>query len=158
MNRFESKPPASWARPRNSPNCPPSSCNCPCVGPPPWSEITFTTHKPTDGEYSTIYIGGNSDAFGKIYYGLSEKVDQGNRDHSDNAFVFTQNIDARGLSAAEYGAKVADVAAHELGHLLGYEYQDTDVMSATLAAGIRLTPGQDATDWWFAHSAAEVND
>jgi len=50
------------------------------------------------------------------------------------------------------------VVMHELGHLLGYEHEDTGVMSETLAAGIRQTPGHAATDWLFTHSGAEGND
>ncbi|HYR36750.1 MAG TPA: LEPR-XLL domain-containing protein, partial [Burkholderiales bacterium] len=87
--------------------------------------ITFTTHKPTDGEFSTIYIGGDSKAFGDTYYGLSQKVDHGNQDHGDIAFVFSDNVSAAGLNAAQYGAQLAGYAAHELGHLLGAEHEHT---------------------------------
>jgi hypothetical protein len=52
-------------------------------------------------------------------YGLADQVDVGNRDHGDNAFVFAAAIDAGGLTAAEYGQRLADVAAHEAGPLLG---------------------------------------
>ncbi|PYR22394.1 MAG: hypothetical protein DMF94_04905 [Acidobacteria bacterium] len=89
------------------------------------SGLVFTALQPATGEYSTIYIGGDSRAFGDTYYGLSQKVDHGNADHSDIAFVFSENIDGAGLNAAQYGAALGGFAAHELGHLLGYEHAHT---------------------------------
>jgi Matrixin len=32
------------------------------------------------------------------------------------------------------------VLAHEIGHLLGFDHEDTGVMADTLAAGMRKTP------------------
>src|SRR5882672_2908776 len=88
------------------------------------SGIVFITERPGSGEYSTIHIGGDGEAFSDYgsYYGLAEKVDAGNTDHSDIAFIFSGKIGAQGLTAQEYGAKLGGYAAHELGHLLGFEH------------------------------------
>ena len=87
--------------------------------------IRFTTDKPAaDGSYSTIYIGGDDSAFAEYgpLIGLSEKIDKGNQDHSDNAFIFADEIDMSGLSTAEFGTALAGYVAHEAGHLMGYEH------------------------------------
>lgn len=74
--------------------------------------VIFVLAPPEEGEYSTVYIGRTDafDAYGS-FRGLSETVDAGNRNRSDNAFV---NLDA-GRSLNE----IIEVAAHETGHLLG---------------------------------------
>ena len=78
--------------------------------------VGFTTERPTEGvEYSTVYVGGDDSAFSQYgsFIALSEKVDIGNRDRSDNAFVFSDRVDIDSLP---------QVVAHEIGHLLGYEH------------------------------------
>ncbi|MGD8939652.1 MAG: LEPR-XLL domain-containing protein, partial [Gammaproteobacteria bacterium] len=90
--------------------------------------VQFTTDSPLDGvDFSTIYIGGEGAAFSEYgtFIGLSEQVDEGNLDKTDNAFVFSDNIDAGGLSAASFGGVLADMVAHETGHLLGFEHAHT---------------------------------
>ncbi|MBO4511774.1 MAG: AIDA repeat-containing protein, partial [Victivallales bacterium] len=75
-------------------------------------EAFFTTIRPDEGEYSTVYIGLTSafDAYGQ-FLGIAETVDTGNKIHDDNAFVL---LDARATTE-----QVASVIAHEAGHLLG---------------------------------------
>ena len=77
------------------------------------AELVFTTEAPLTGEYSTIYIGGDSEAFGGLLYGVAEKVDRGNQDRSDIALVFSDNISAAGRNASEYGELLAGYIAHE---------------------------------------------
>ena len=87
--------------------------------------VTFTTTRPAAGtEYSTIYIGGSDAAFKSYgsFSGLSEDVDPGNVKHSDNAFVFTDQIPALGQTAQSYGVQLSDYVVHEVGHLLGFEH------------------------------------
>lgn len=89
------------------------------------SGITFITDKPTDGSlFSTIFIGGDSSAFGSYgpFVGLSERIDTGNADEDDIAFVFPENLSSTGLSATEYGTELAGYVAHEAGHLMGYQH------------------------------------
>jgi hypothetical protein len=86
--------------------------------------VDFSLSQPVSGAYSTIYIGGDGAEFSEYgrFQGLSEKIDLGNADHSDNAFVFTDNIFAWTYDARDYGQLLGGYAAHELGHLLGYEH------------------------------------
>src|SRR5688572_980633 len=88
--------------------------------------IVFTTQRPVSGEYSTIHIGGDSSAFGRELLGVAEKVDAGNQDRGDQAFVFSGNIARGGLDAHGYAQRIAGIAAHELGHLLGFEHAHED--------------------------------
>ncbi len=68
-------------------------------------EIDFALEQPVNGDYSTVYIGGDGAAFADYgwYVGLSEKIDEGNRDQNDNAFVFSENFVTSGLTAQQYG-------------------------------------------------------
>ncbi|MFN0038401.1 MAG: LEPR-XLL domain-containing protein, partial [Burkholderiales bacterium] len=90
-------------------------------------EIDFTLDRPANGDYSTIFIGGDGSAFSEYgqFLGLSEQIDAGNLDHGDNAFIFSENIDVRGLSAAQLGAQLAELVEHEAGHLIGMEHAHT---------------------------------
>ncbi|KPJ90223.1 MAG: hypothetical protein AMJ53_14410, partial [Gammaproteobacteria bacterium SG8_11] len=98
--------------------------------------VEFTTDSPLDGvDFSTIYIGGDGAAFSEYgsFIGLSEKVDQGNLDKTDKAFVFADNIEFNGLSASAFGQQLAEIVAHETGHLLGFEHAhnvESDASSA----------------------------
>ena len=90
------------------------------------SGIAFTPQQPGDGDYSTIYFGGDGAAFSDgPLYGISETIDTGNLDRTDIAFVFSDNISSAGLDASQYGALLAGYAGHELGHLLGFEHAHT---------------------------------
>ncbi len=90
--------------------------------------VTFISDEPlTIGNYSTIYIGGNGEAFAEYgrFIGLSEKIDSGNADPSDIAFIFSENLPAADIGAADYAAALSGYIAHEAGHLLGFEHAHT---------------------------------
>ncbi|NOS70321.1 MAG: hypothetical protein HOP33_10365, partial [Verrucomicrobia bacterium] len=95
--------------------------------------ISFTASQPeASTRYSTIYVGATSafSAYGN-YLGLSEKVDVGNQDQTDKAFILTNNIPSGRLSASEYGELLAGYVAHEMGHLLGFEHEHEVAASGT---------------------------
>ena len=75
----------------------------------------------TAGTFSTIHFG----AFSATKFGVAEGVDQGNVDRCDDGIVFTNMFDdpfgtqptVDGIAVA-----IANVAAHEGGHLLGLNH------------------------------------
>ncbi len=87
------------------------------------SGMVFTLDEPS-GDYSTIYLGGDSAAFAEYgpFIGLSEKIDKGNLDQSDIAFVFTDELKSAVKSAEDYASALAGFVAHEAGHLMGWEH------------------------------------
>lgn len=89
------------------------------------TEIVFTTEQPSSStEYSTIYIGGDGSAFSQygLFTGVSEKIDKGDLDRTDSAFIFTDNAPSVGLTAGDFGAEIAVYVSHEAGHLMGYQH------------------------------------
>jgi Ca2+-binding RTX toxin-like protein/outer membrane protein OmpA-like peptidoglycan-associated protein len=104
--------------------------------------LSFTNQRPESGEYSTVYIGGTGDQFAQWghFFGLAEDADSGNQIHTDDAFVFSDNIAVNGLSAAQYGEEIARIVAHEVGHLIGTEpahaYSADDPLVAVGATAI----------------------
>jgi len=72
--------------------------------------------------HTAIYITGNDDE----YLGLSEHIDWYNDDHSDCAIIFAGAFNANELTLTEYAQSIANVASHELGHLLGLIHTDDD--------------------------------
>ena len=89
-------------------------------------EILFTALEPSYGaEFSTIYIGDAGEAFAEYgpFMGLSEKIDKGNADPTDIAFIFPEEIQAVAAGTpADYGRVLAGYVAHEAGHLMGWEH------------------------------------
>ncbi|NOS71845.1 MAG: LEPR-XLL domain-containing protein, partial [Verrucomicrobia bacterium] len=90
--------------------------------------VVFTITQPKAGtDYSTIYIGGDGSAFTQygMFYGLSEKQDVGNQDHTDIAFVFSSNLPITADTAADYAKGLAGYVEHEAGHLIGLAHAHT---------------------------------
>ena len=89
------------------------------------SGVIFTTEKPEMGmSYSTIYIGGDDSAFTAYgsFLGLAEQIDVGNQDLSDEAFVFSDNLNGSNDNLQVFADNIANIIAHETGHLLGYAH------------------------------------
>ena len=95
-------------------------------------EIQFTLDKPSPGStFSTIHFGGRLPLLG--LFGIAETVDRHNSDRSDSAVVLTDEMslifrrfmnvddDIRFEQAVEF---IANVGAHELGHILGLEHAE----------------------------------
>ena len=84
-------------------------------------DIYFTSSVPTEGLYSTIYIGMTSafDEYGS-FLGLAETIDSGNLIPDDNAFVFLNSTASTEL--------VTSVIAHETEHIVkGMEHEGDGV-------------------------------
>lgn len=76
---------------------------------------------PPAGLHSTVYFGGLS----QQAFAISENVDIGNRDKTDNAIVFTQTFQrAFGFvpSTQQMIVALGNTVAHEVGHLLGLSH------------------------------------
>ncbi|MFO0888288.1 MAG: hypothetical protein U0790_03975 [Isosphaeraceae bacterium] len=97
------------------------------------SGVSFTAVRPQSGTpYSSIFIGGDGSPFAPYgsFFGLAEDVDTGNVDHTDRAFVFSDNIGATAPTATSYASELAEIIAHEAGHLLGFEHDGVPEESA----------------------------
>jgi hypothetical protein len=88
--------------------------------------VLFTTTKPDSGTlYSTIFVGGDDSAFSAYgsFTGLAEKVDIGNQDPEDNAFVFSDNVVGGYTDLGLLVTRLEGLIAHESAHLLGYAHE-----------------------------------
>lgn len=87
-------------------------------------QVDFVTEEPANGAFSTIHVGGSlSDLPGELsmaegLLGLAEKIDSGNSDASDNAFVLSGEIG----SDPDDLLIIAQTIAHEAGHLFGLRH------------------------------------
>ncbi len=93
--------------------------------------ISFTATAPASGEYSTIYVGSNSDVFSDLgsFAGLSETIDVGNEIKDDDAFVFVDDAQS-----------VISTIVHEAGHLVGYKHIGGNTNSIYDFAAAAVTP------------------
>ena len=84
------------------------------------SGVVFTTDEPGEGSnYSTIYIGGDGAAFEAYgpFVGLSEKIDVGNEDRNDIAFVFSDVLEQSLADALETFTSLANFLDSQSGTL-----------------------------------------
>ncbi|MCU0917706.1 MAG: choice-of-anchor D domain-containing protein, partial [Planctomycetes bacterium] len=85
------------------------------------SGVTFTTERPAQGWYSTLWIGGDDAPFRTYgsFLGLAEQVDTGNAIRNDDGFVFSDKLLGTSSGADDLVDQVSRVIGHETGHLLG---------------------------------------
>jgi subtilisin-like proprotein convertase family protein len=113
--------------------------------------LCFTTSKPESGtSYSTIFIGGDGAEFRDygFFIGLAEKIDAGNQDPTDNAFVFSENIISDGADLSSVVAVLTNVIAHETRHLIGYAHEIGSIGEGLLDAVADSGDEFGRTDNW----------
>ena len=101
-------------------------------------DVVFVTDRPQSGEYTMAMIGGRANLLGQEpgVLGLAPQDCQGGEDfqlnlnHSDIAFVFSDDAGGDGLDLMQ----LAFATAHELGHAfgLGHVTRSTDIMYSDL--------------------------
>lgn len=96
---------------------------------------------PFGSNVTTIVLGG----FNQDLFGIAQSVDLYNMDFCDDAIIFTESFQPVNFSlvptAAELGIAIANVGAHEAGHLLGLNHVDDDraIMDDRSPADVFLT-------------------
>jgi len=77
---------------------------------------SFTQVQPASGVFTTLTINDGP------AFGLAEHIDPRNLDRSDTATI---DVNSGAVTSAEFITLTANVAAHELGHLLGLRHFDS---------------------------------
>ena len=85
--------------------------------------IVVVTQEPIEGDYSTVYVGGDGAEFWQFgdFVAVAEKVDAGNNDPNDCAFVFSDRLVVGHTSADALAERIASTTTSVVVRLLGYE-------------------------------------
>lgn len=73
--------------------------------------------------HSTVYISASSN---DSFYGLSDAIDWYNENPSDNTVILAGGLLGSGLTQTQFITTLANVTAHEMGHLCGLAHTDDD--------------------------------
>jgi FG-GAP repeat protein/pre-peptidase len=123
--------------------------------------VYFTLTAPINEKYPAVYVGGTDSAFAGYgsFLGISETIDSGNQNKTDEAFVFSDNINST--------STITETIAHEAGHLIGYLYSGAPYINPTsnfaaiteLVSGVtKITASDAAADDMFGNSVAIDGD
>jgi Ca2+-binding RTX toxin-like protein len=108
--------------------------------------VRFTAIRPQAlSKFSIIYIGGTGSEFAPYgtFTGIAEEVDAGNRNGSDNAFVFPDLFNV--VSLEDSVRILARSIEHEAGHLLGYTHippirgAETSLQAVAMTTAVPIT-------------------
>jgi hypothetical protein len=113
--------------------------------------VLFTTTKPNSGTlYSTIFVGGDGSSFSAYgsFVGLAEKVDVGNQNPDDNAFVFSDNIVGGYTDLGLLVTRLEGLIAHETAHLLGYAHEAQSEVEGSLYSVAAIVSDSESHQSW----------